>query len=133
MSIICAKCGTAHVSNVVYDRTPCSICGNPMTAYITTPTGERLSEEAALAKDIPLNSTIPNETQAEFRARVEAAYSRPFQPGETWVLFRECLIVAHPDRAPIIVHKGGRTEEMKIDVEPLSALDKKAPPTGDPA
>lgn len=59
-----------------------------------------------------LSDTIPGETQAEFKKRVEAFYAYEFKPGERWCLCGSLLVVAHPDSPPIFVHEGGRQEPI---------------------
>lgn len=45
--ITCNRCGREHPSNVVHDQTKC-LCGNLITAYVTTADGRRISEDEAL-------------------------------------------------------------------------------------
>lgn len=59
-----------------------------------------------------LRDEVPGETDDQFRKRVEAFYAYEFKDGERWVLFDDLLVVAHPDRAPILVHEGGRIERF---------------------
>lgn len=48
MSIECAKCGQVNATDVVLDQTPCTRCGNPLTAFMTDAAGKRISQDEAL-------------------------------------------------------------------------------------
>ena len=74
----------------------------------------------------PLSEVIPNETQHEFERRVEEFYCYKFKTGERWVLFRDLLIVTHPQHEPIMVHEGGKIERLhyKLDFFPTICYNK---------
>jgi hypothetical protein len=43
------------------------------------------------------------------------------QPGEKWTMFRDLIIVAHPDRQPKIIHPDGSITELKLEDGPWPA------------
>lgn len=61
-----------------------------------------------------LATSVVGETATSFRARVGSAYDRPLASSEHWCLFGDLLVVAHPERPPIVVHPDGRAEEVKF-------------------
>lgn len=60
-----------------------------------------------------LKDVIEGETQADFEKRVEAFFAYEFRPGETWTLFDDFLIVAHPERQPIMISQGGLIKKLE--------------------
>ena len=53
------------------------------------------------------------DSPAEFKAHVERAYGRKIMRGEHWTLFGDALIIAHPDRPPIMVDLDGSVKEIQ--------------------
>lgn len=41
-------------------------------------------------------------------------YNYELKPGDDWITFNNLLVIANPDRPPIIVHVGGKQEEIKF-------------------
>lgn len=44
----------------------------------------------------------------------EGVYLYTLQDGEDWRLYRDMIIVVHPERRPKIVHKDGTVEEIDL-------------------